>query len=156
MKETEKLTPLQTISVMTEIALPGQSNSLGHLLGGEIMHFMDIAGTISCRRYTGGEVATVAADKIQFLHPVKVGDIITITAKMIWTGHTSMKTHVDVVVKNKFNQIPEPAAAGDFTYVALDASGRPTEVPPLAPQTEEEKTIFDEEQRKYLENKDKV
>ena len=153
MRKMPGMTPEQTISVMTELVLPGQSNFLGNLLGGRLMHWMDIAGALTCRRHAGREVATVAVDKILFKRPAKVGEIITVTSKMIWVGHTSMKVHINVCEENTLSHKSKQTTTAYFTYVALDENGRPTEVPPLLPQTEKEKADFEEEQQKYLKMK---
>jgi acyl-CoA hydrolase len=142
-------TPQETISVMTELVLPAQANLLGNLLGGQLMHLMDIAGALTCRRHASMEVATVAVDKLVFKIPVKVGEIITVTSKMVWAGHTSMKVRIEVSSEDKKNTAKLTNTAC-FTYVALSDDEKPAIVPPLLPQTESEKTAFNKEQKRYL------
>lgn len=148
-------TPQETVSVMTELVLPAQANLLGNLLGGQLMHLMDIAGALTCRRHAGTEVATVSVEGIAFKQPVHVGEIITVTSRMIWAGRTSMKVRIEVGAEDIRAQTSILTNTAYFTYVALDGDGRPTPVPPLLPQTEEEKRLFMREQRRYEEKKAK-
>jgi Acyl-CoA hydrolase len=146
-------TPQESVSIMTELVLPAQANLLGNLLGGQLMHLMDIAGALTCRRHSGREVATVAVDKLEFKHPVKVGEIITVTSRMIWAGRTSMKVLIAVGAEDIRTHTSKLTNTASFTFVALDDSCRPTDVPPLIPQTDAEKAEFDREQRLYLAQK---
>jgi acyl-CoA hydrolase len=145
--------PEETVSIMTELVLPSQANLLGNLLGGQLMHLMDIAGALTCRRHSGTEVATVAVDKLEFKYPVKVGEIITVSSKMTWTGHTSMKVRIVVGAEDIKTHTSKLTNTACFTFVALDENGRPTAVPPLLPQTEVEKAAFAKEQARYLKQK---
>lgn len=147
--------PEDSVTVMTELVLPNQTNFLGNLLGGQLMHFMDIAGALTCRRHSGCEVATVAVDKLEFKHPVRVGDVITITSKLIWVGRTSMKVKIDVVAEDTKLHSCLKTNTASFTFVALGEKCRPVPVVPLLPQTDEEKKAFEKEQRHYLAKKQK-
>jgi acyl-CoA hydrolase len=148
-------TPNETVSVMTELVLPAQANLLGNLLGGQLVHLMDIAGALTCRRHSGGEVATVAIDKLEFKHPVKVGEIITVTSKMIWAGHTSMKVRIEVGAEDIKNHTSILTNTASLTFVALGEDGKPTAIPPLLPQTDVEIAAFEKEQKRYLAKKEK-
>lgn len=145
--------PSETVVVMTELVLPMQTNLLNNLLGGQLMHFMDIAGALSCKRHSGCEVVTVAVDKIEFTKPVKLGEIIMITSKLIWVGRTSMKVKITVRAENPKTHASTMTNTAYFTFVALDDDGKPTPIPPLLPETEEEKSDFAREQQRYLKNK---
>lgn len=142
-------TPEETVTVMTELVLPAQANLLGNLLGGQLMHLMDIAGALTCRRHAGSEVATITVEKIAFKEPVHVGEVITVTSRMIWAGHTSMKVRIVVGAEDVRAHTSKLTNTAYFTFVALGEDGRPTCVPPLLPQTEEEKRLFDREQKHY-------
>jgi acyl-CoA hydrolase len=143
-------TPQETVSVMTELVLPSQANLLGNLLGGQLMHLMDIAGALTCRRHASMEVATVAVDKLIFKIPVKVGEIITVTSKMVWAGHTSMKVRIEVSAEDMKKHTAKLTNTACFTYVALSDDKKPAIVPPLLPQTENEWVAFNKEQKRYL------
>ena len=119
------------------------------------MHFLDIAGALTCKRHSGSEVATVAVEKIEFHHPVRLGEIITITSKMIWTGRTSMKVRLTVVAEDPRMHTETLTNTAFFTFVALGENGRPAPVPPLLPQTPEEKEDFRREQEIYRSEKRK-
>lgn len=149
----EYKTPEQTIVITTELILPAMANLMNNLQGGQMMRFMDIAGALTCRRHSGREVATVTVDKIEFRYPVKVGEVVTVTSKLIWVGRTSMKVKICAVSENLKSGTSRLTNTAFFTYVALDEDGRPVPVPRLHPQTSEEKEAFDREQAAYLESK---
>ncbi len=142
-------TPEESAVTMTELVLPAQTNLLGNLLGGQLMHLMDIAGALTCRRHSGKEVATVAVDSIEFRRPVKLGEIVTIHSRMIWAGRTSMKVKLEVGTEDTRHHISHLTNTAFFTYVSLDDDGRPSPTPPLLPQTDTEKAAFDREQALY-------
>lgn len=150
---TETKTPEQTVVVTTELILPSMANFMNNLQGGQLMHFMDITGALTCRKHSGYEVATVAVDKIEFRYPVKVGEVVTITSKLIWVGKTSMKVKINVVSENLKSGETKTTNIAFFSYVALDDTGHPVLVPRLCPQTKEEQEVFDREQRAYEERK---
>lgn len=143
-------TPEESVVVMTELVLPMQTNLLNNLLGGQLMHFMDIAGALTCKRHCGCEVATVAVEKIEFHHPVRLGQIITITSKMIWAGRTSMKTRITVSAEDPQKHTSILTNTAYFTFVALNNECNPTPVPKLQPRTEGEINDFNREQGIYL------
>lgn len=136
---------------MTELVLPAQANLLNHLLGGQLMHLLDIAGALTCRRHSGCEVATVAVDGIEFREPVEVGEVITIHSRMVWAGRTSMKVRLEVGAENTKTHTSRLTNTAYFTFVALDDAGRPTQVPKLVPQTPQEQAAFDTEQKRHEE-----
>jgi len=142
-------TPEQTIVIKTELILPSMANLMNNLQGGQMMHFMDIAGALTCRRHSGYEVATVSVDKIEFKDSVKVGEVVTITSKLIWVGRSSMKVKIDAVSENLKSGKSRLTNTAYFTFVALDDFARPVCVPRLLPQTKEEIEIFNREQAEY-------
>ena len=142
-------TPDESKVTMTELVLPAQTNPMGNLLGGQLMHLMDIAGALTCRRHSGWEVATVAVDSIEFRHPVRLGEIVTIHSRMIWVGRTSMKVRLEVGAEDTRRHISHLTTTAFYTYVALGDNGRPLPVPPLQPQTDADREAFDREQALY-------
>ena len=148
-------TPEETVVITTELVLPAMANLMGNLQGGQMMHYMDIAGALTCRKHAGCEVATVTVDKIEFKFPVKVGEVITVTSKLIWVGRTSMKVKISVVSENLRLGLTRLTNTAFFTYVALDDDAHPVEVPRLLPETGEEREDFDREQRAYEAMKEK-
>ena len=137
----------QSVVITTELILPAMANLMNNLQGGQMMHFMDIAGALTCRKHAGCEVATVAVEKIEFRYPVRVGEVITITSKLIWVGKTSMKVKITAVSENLKSGETKLTNTAYFTYVALDDNARPVPVPRLCPQTKEEQESFDCEEQ---------
>ena len=135
-------TPEETKVMTSELVLPGMTNLLGNLLGGEMMHRMDIAGAMACMRHSGAQVATLAVDAIEFKHPVRQGEMMSIEAKLVWAGRTSMKVMITATAENLATGAVIVTNVARFTFVALDKDGQKTPVPPLLPQTDEEKQEY--------------
>ena len=146
-------TPEESIVTMTELVLPAQINLLNNLLGGQMMHLMDIAGSLVCKRHSEGEIATVAVDSMEFKHPIALGSIITIKAKMIWAGRSSMKVRLTASCEDVIRHTSLITNTAYFTYVALDEQAKPVVIPPLKPVTDEEIADFEKEQAAYLNRK---
>ena len=142
-------TPEETKVVMTELVLPGMTNLLGNLLGGQMMHWMDIAGALCCMRHSNCQVATVAVDALEFRHPVRQGEMVSVEAKLIWTGKTSMKAKVTARAENLATGAVIVTNVAKLTFVAMAPDGHKAGVPPLLPQTDEEKHDFECEQAAY-------
>jgi len=83
--------PRESIVEMTELVLPNDTNMLGNLLGGKLMHLVDVAGAMAAQRHSNKIVVTAAIDSVEFKHPVKAGEIVTLKAKVTWVGRTSME-----------------------------------------------------------------
>jgi acyl-CoA hydrolase len=135
-------TPEETKVMTSELVLPGMTNLLGNLLGGEMMHRMDIAGAMACMRHSGMQVATLAVDAITFKHPVRLGEMMSIEAKLVWAGRTSMRVKITARAENLASGAVIVTNVARFTFVALDKDGNKAPVPKLLPQTEEEKRAF--------------
>ena len=142
-------TPEETKVVMTELVLPGMTNLLGNLLGGQLMHWMDIAGALACMRHSNTQVATIAVEAIEFKHPVRQGEMVSFEAKLVWTGRTSMKVKITVNAENLATGAVIVTNVAKFTFVALGKDGDKTTVPPLMPTSEEEKQDFQREEQEY-------
>ncbi len=124
---------------MTELVLPNDTNLLGNLLGGRLMHWIDIAGAITASRHSNCVVATAALDSLDFRHPVRVGEMIRLKARITWVGNTSMEVRVDVYCENMRTGATIKSNKAYITFVALDDSGKPVQVPSLCLETEEER-----------------
>ena len=146
-------TPEETKVVMTELVLPGMTNLLGNLLGGQLMHWMDIAGALCCMRHSNMQVATVAVEALEFKHPARQGEMVSVEAKLIWAGRTSMKARITARAENLATGAVIITNVATFTFVALDDNGEKAAIPPLLPQTEKEKYDFKTEQANYLKHK---
>ena len=134
-----KKSPKESAVEMTELVLPNDTNLLGNLLGGRLMHWMDIAGGMSASRYANKVVVTAAVDNLLFHHPVKLGELVNLKAIVTWTGRTSMEILVKVIAENTLTGEKKLANEAFFTFVALDEAGKPCPVPVLLPKTDEEK-----------------
>ena len=123
---------------MTELVLPNDTNLLGNLLGGRLLHWMDIAGAMAAQRHCNSIVATAAIDSVEFNQPVHVGDIVRLQASVTWVGRTSMEVRVDVYAEDFRQDEMRFTNKAYLTFVAIGENGRPTLVPDLLPQTPEE------------------
>lgn len=131
-------TPSASAVEMTELVLPNDTNLLGNLLGGRMMHWMDIAAAMAATRHSNKTVVTVKVDCIDFKHPVRMGEIVTLKARLIWVGRTSIEVIIHAFTENPKQGTVTSTNTAYFTFVALDDQGNPTPVPKLTPETEEE------------------
>lgn len=129
---------------MTELVLPNDTNLLGNLLGGRLMHWMDVAGGMCASRHSNCVVITAAVDSLQFHHPIKLGEMVNLKAQVTWTGRTSMEILVRVWSENTMSGQLKLANEAFLTFVAMNESGKPTAVPCLEPETDEERRLFEE------------
>ena len=127
---------------MTELVLPNDTNLLGNLLGGKLMHWMDLAAGMAASRHSNHVVVTAAVDNLIFHHPIKLGELVNLKAKVTWTGSTSMELLVTVFAEDTQTDQTKLANEAFFTFVALDANSKPCSIPKLEPQTDEEKDLF--------------
>lgn len=129
---------------MMEVVLPNDANLLGNILGGKVMHLMDIAGAIAAHRHSRCQVVTASVDSLDFLHPVRVGQIILLRAFVTRAFHTSMEVEVNVYLEDYAQGERLQTSSAFMTYVALDNTGKPAEIPPLVPATAEERRRYRE------------
>jgi acyl-CoA hydrolase len=141
-------TPAESIVEMTELVLPNDTNLLGNLLGGRLMHWMDIAGGMAASRYSNHVVVTAAVDNLIFHQPIKLGELVNLKAIVTWTGRTSMEIKITVYAENTLNGQLKLANQAFFTYVALDEKGIPCPVPRLKIKTEAEKLLYASAQKR--------
>lgn len=129
---------------MTEIVLPQDSNLLGNILGGRVMHLIDVAGAIAAYRYCHQQVVTASVDHLDFLNPVRVGDLIVLEAQVNRAFHTSVEVGVEVFSEDAKAGVRKRTTQAFLTFVALDETGKPVPVPPLIVKTVEERRRFRE------------
>ena len=118
-------------TIMTEIVLPTDANSLGYLRGGRLVDWMDVAAEIACQRHCGRAAVTVSMDKVSFSKPIKVGEIVTVQATLVKTRKTSMEIKVEVWTENIRDRSKQKTNEATLTFVAVDAHGSPVKVPGL-------------------------
>jgi acyl-CoA hydrolase len=129
---------------MTELVLPNDTNLLGNLLGGRLLHWIDIAGAMTATRHAESLVATVKMDAIIFKYPIHLGNIVTLTSYVTWTGNTSIEVAVEVHTDNPLAPDRKLVNKVYIVFVALDAEGRKHPVIPFIPATAEEMDEFNE------------
>jgi acyl-CoA hydrolase len=121
-----------------QVVLPNDSNPLGFILGGTVMHMIDITGAIACHRHTNSLAVTASVDSVDFLHPVKVGDVIILKSRVTCTFRTSVEVEVDVYSESIPTGERKLTSHAYLTFVSLDSDGKPRLVPPLAVETPED------------------
>ena len=125
---------------MVQVVLPNDANPLGFILGGTVMHLIDIAGAIACHRHTRSLLVTAAVDGLQFLHPIKVGDLIILKACVTAAWATSLEVEVEVFSEETLTGVRRMTSRAYLTFVAIDRDGRRQPIPALLLETTEEKT----------------
>ncbi len=135
--------PAFSRTIMTELVLPNDTNALHNLRGGKILHWMDIASAIAAGKHSSKVVVTVSVDHVSFYNPIKLGDVITIEAKVTRTFNTSIETYIEVWAENLPTENKYKCNDAYYTFVALDSNGKPTASQPLIPETEQEKEQFE-------------
>lgn len=123
---------------MVQVVLPNDANPLGFILGGTVMHLIDIAGAIAGHRHTRSRVVTAAVDGLQFLHPIRVGDLIIPRSRVTCTFHTSMEVEVEVSSEEVLTGERRVTSRAYLTFVAVDREGRHLPVRPLRVETPED------------------
>lgn len=136
---------------MVQVVLPNDANPLGFILGGTVMHLIDIAGAIACHRHTRSLLVTAAVDGLQFLHPIKVGDLIILRSRVTATWSTSLEAEVEVFSEEILTGARKLTSRAYLTFVTIDTEGRRLPVPPLILDTEEERRKAAEADRRRAE-----
>jgi acyl-CoA hydrolase len=146
-------------SEMAEIVLPNDANPLSALLGGRLMHWIDMAGAMAAHRHSRNYVVTASIDHLDFLVPVHVGDLVILRSSVNRVFHSSMEVGVKVWVENYLHDDCQHVSSAYLTFVAVDAGGRHLQIPPVVPETEEQQRRYDdagkrrESRRIYLERR---
>src|SRR4051812_39938687 len=132
-----------SISEYSEIALPNDANPLGNLLGGRVMHLVDMSGAIAATRHSRSPVVTVSVDHMTFLHPVHIGELLILKSSVNRVFRTSMEVGVKVCVENLRTGEIRHTSSAYLTFVALDAKHNRVPIPPVIPETEAEKRRYE-------------
>ena|ERR1700693_6150709 len=135
-------------SEMTEIVLPNDANPLGALLGGRLMHWIDLSGAMAAHRHSRSHVVTASVDHIDFLVPVRVGDLVILRSSVNRVFHTSMETGVKVFVENYIADTAQHVASAYLTFVSIDSKGNRLKVAPVVPETQEQQRRYDDAGRR--------
>ena len=135
-------------SEMNELVLPNDTNPLGALLGGRLMHWIDMAGAMAAHRHSRNYVVTAAIDHLDFWVPVHVGDLVVLRSSVNRVFRTSMEVGVKVWVEDYIADTREHVSSAYLTFVAIDSGGRRLPVPAVIPETEDEKRRYDDAGRR--------
>lgn len=135
--------PEQSKTTLTDVVLPGETNALNSLFGGELLARMDRAASISASRHSRHIVVTASVNHVAFSKPIPLGSVVTVEAKVSRAFKTSMEVYIDVWIEDRQSGEKTKANEGIYTFVAVDETGRPVEVPEIIPVTELEKQRFD-------------
>ncbi len=131
--------PAESYTEMTEVVLPNDANPLGFILGGRVMHLIDIAGAMACHRHTRSLLVTAAVDGLQFLHPIRIGDMINLQATVTAAYKTSLEVEVKVFSEETLTGVRRMTSRAYLTFVATDQAGGRREIPGLILETPAEK-----------------
>jgi acyl-CoA hydrolase len=135
-------------SEMAEIVLPNDANPLAALLGGRLMHWIDLAGAMAAHRHSRSYVVTASVDHIDFLVPVRVGDLVILRSSVNRVFQTSMEVGVKVFVENYIADTSKHVASAYLTFVAIDSAGHRLKIPPAIPESEEQQRRYDDAGRR--------
>jgi acyl-CoA hydrolase len=132
-----------SLIVMTELVLPNDTNVFGNLMGGRLMYWMDIASALAAQKHCNAPVVTASVDNISFENPIRLGNVVTIEAKVSRAFNSSMEVHMRVWGEDLKQQYKYKSNEAYYTFVALNPNNKPTPVPPIIPETEDEKRLFE-------------
>ena len=135
--------PKESFTIMNELVLPNDTNTFNNLMGGRLLHWMDIAAAISAQKHCNRVVVTASVDNVSFHHPIKLGDVITIEAKVTRAFTTSVEVRMDVFAENIPSGTRHKSNEAYYTFVALDQDGHTIPVPALLPETEAETGLYE-------------
>jgi acyl-CoA hydrolase len=139
-KKTKK--PSDSFVSMTELVLPNDTNTLNNLMGGRLMHWMDIVSAIAGQRHSNRIVVTASVDNISFRQPIQLGNVVTLKARVTRAFNSSMEVRIDVEAEDIPANKKFLSNSAYFTFVAVDQAGRPIDIPEVEPETEEEKELY--------------
>lgn len=141
--DTNKKTVSRSRCVMTEIVLPNDTNGLGNMMGGRLLHLMDKAGAISAQRHANRVCVTAAVDTVEFESAIRQGEVVIIESQVNRTFRTSMEVELNVWAENPREETRRKCNRAFYTFVAVDENIRPVPVAPIQPETEEEELRFE-------------
>jgi len=134
--------PKESLTIMNELVLPNDTNTLNNLMGGRLLHWMDIAAAISAQKHCNRIVVTASVDNVSFKHSIKLGDVVTIEAKVTRAFTTSVEVRLDVWAQNIPSGTLVKSNEAYYTFVALNKEGTKVEVPELRPETTDETELY--------------
>jgi acyl-CoA hydrolase len=141
----------ESASEYSELALPNDANGLGHVLGGKVMHLVDLAGAMAAMRHARRSVVTASIDHMSFLYPVRISQLMILRSSVNRVFRTSMEVGVKVLVEDLLTGDRQHTSSAYLTFVALDEHGKPVEIVPVIPESAEERRRYQQagERRQY-------
>ena len=139
----KKKHPKDSIVTMTELVLPNDTNTLNNLMGGRLMHWMDVVSALAAQKHSNRIVVTASVDNISFAQPIALGDVVNLKAQVTRAFSSSMEVYIEGFAENLQNGTVVESHKAFFTFVAVDQSGRPIDVPEIEPESDKEKELFD-------------
>lgn len=139
----KKKTPSESFVSMTELVLPNDTNTLNNLMGGRLMHWMDIVSAISAQKHANRIVVTASVDNISFRQPIQLGNVVTLKARVTRSFNSSMEVRIDVDAEDIPANKKFSSNSAYFTFVAVDQNGQPIDVPEIETTNEEEKALYE-------------
>lgn len=134
--------PAESVTIMTELVLPNDTNTFGNLMGGRLMYWMDIAAAITATKHCNSPVVTASVDNISFMSPIKLGNAVHIEAKITRAFNSSMEIRLIVHGEDLAQQYRYKSNEAFYTFVALDPNGKPRAVPGVVPESDEEEEFY--------------
>lgn len=135
--------PADSFTTMNEIVLPNDTNTLNNLMGGKLLHWMDICAAIAGQKHSNQTVVTASVDSVSFKEAIRLGDVVTLNAWVTRAFNTSMEIFIEVWAENIPRGEKIKCNEAYYTFVALDSRQRPVKVPEITPETEDEKNRYD-------------
>ena len=132
-----------SVTIMTEMVLPNDTNTLNNLMGGRLMHWMDIVAAIAAQKHCNRIVVTASADSISFKQPINLGNVVTLRSQVTRAFNSSMEVFIEVTAEDIPSNKKIMTHRAFFTFVAVDQNGKPIEVPEVVPETAEEIEFFE-------------
>ncbi len=136
-------TPSESVTILTDVVLPGETNPLNNLFGGELLARMDRAASITARRHSRRICVTASVNNVAFNRAIPLGSVVTVEAKVSRAFSSSMEIFIDVWIEDRESGIKTKANEAIYTFVAVDETGRPIAVPEIIPETDLEKQRFE-------------
>lgn len=134
--------PSESLNIQTELIMPGHTNPLGNLMGGNLLSWMDVACGISALKHSGKICVTAGVDNVSFKLPIKVGDVVVIKSFVSRAFNTSMEVYCEVTIQNYAEGKEKLSHSAFFTFVCLDGQGKVVGVPQIQPESEEENKLY--------------
>ncbi|MBB2479957.1 acyl-CoA thioesterase [Bacillus sp. APMAM] len=141
MNEQQTMAMRETLTVQSRQVFPPDTNHHGTLFGGKLMAYIDETAAIAATKLARGPVVTASTDSVDFIKPIRVGDVVDIEAMVSWTGRSSMEIFIKITSEDLLTRTKSIAALSFLTFVALDENGKPTRIPVVIPETDEEKWL---------------